>query len=104
MEYTRKIDWQINHGVKTELVKRCIDVSKVCISTTKGNVEIKGQMQFTGQGVNIYDSPTTIASMLRKLELAIRAISYVRGVKFQFDSWKRMGSHWEYNPPKREKD
>jgi len=100
MDYSRKIDWQINNSVKTELVKRWIDTSKVRISTTKGNVEIRGALEFIGQGINIYDSPTTIMNMLRTLELAIKAISNVRSVKFELTSWKKTGGHWEYTPRK----
>jgi len=100
MDYSRKIDWQINNAVKTELVKRWIDTSKVRISTTKGNVEIRGALEFIGQGINIYDSPTTIMNMLRTLELAIKAISNVRNVKFELASWKKTGGHWEYTPRK----
>ncbi len=100
MEYSRKIDWQINNAVKTELVKRWVDTSKVRISTTKGNVELKGSLEFTGQGTSIYDSPSTVMNMLKNLELAIKSLSNVRSVKFELDSWKKTGGRWEYTSPK----
>jgi len=100
MEYSRKLDWEINKNVKAELVRRWIDVNKLRISTTKGNVEIKGSLEFTGQGKNVYDSPVTVIHLLKNLESTIKALPTVKSIKFQLDTYKKTGTRWEYTSPK----
>jgi len=98
MEYSKKDDWQINKNVMERLVRAWIDTSKLKILTTKGNVEIKGDLEFTGQAKASIDSPIVIISMLKKLDSALKGIPRVRLIKYDFSSWRKAGAKWEYNP------
>ena len=93
MEYSARIDWQINNNVKQELTKRWIDISKLRISTTKGVVEIKGAISFTGQAGGDTEL-STIMNKLKNIDRAIRGINYVRDIHWKLDNWKKIGSRW----------
>ncbi|MDO8734579.1 MAG: hypothetical protein Q7K21_05425 [Elusimicrobiota bacterium] len=94
MEYDRKIDWQINNNVKIELVKRWINVQKLKITTTKGNVEIKGELDFTGSAAKDLEESAVI-SMLKTLDMALKGIPNTRDVKWNLDRFQRVGARWQ---------
>lgn len=87
MEYTRKIDWQINNDVKVELVKRFIDVQALRISTTKGVVDIEGELKFVGKDVEMKDIPF----YMRNVDRALRGITYLRDIRWKLIGWKKEG-------------
>ena len=100
MEYNQKDDWEINKHVLEFLVRAWFDTSKIRIATTKGNVEIKGNLLFTGQGKQNVDSPVVVMNLLKKVDSALKGIPKVRTVKYEFTGWKKSGIRWEYNPTK----
>lgn len=89
--------WEINVKVNQEFVKHFIDVSKVLISTTNGCVHIKGDLVFQGDKVD-EKSVVAVSSQLKNTERGIRAISGVKEVKFDFNTWKKISGIWQ---PKR---
>ena len=93
MEYDRRIDWQINNNIKIELVKRWINVQKLSISSMKGNVEIKGEIEFTGKLAQDRDR-TAVLNFLKMTDLALKGISNVRNVKWDITGWQRVGNRW----------
>ncbi|HAM39234.1 MAG: hypothetical protein A2474_08215 [Elusimicrobia bacterium RIFOXYC2_FULL_34_12] len=93
VDFSRKMDWQINNNVKVELVKRWINVQKLSISSIKGNVEIKGEIEFTGKLAQDKDR-TAILNFLKMTDLALRGISNVRSVKWNITGWQRVGNRW----------
>ena len=94
MEYDRKIDWQINNNVKIELVKRWINVQKLKITTTKGNVEIKGELDFTGTASKDMEA-ASILNMLKTVDMALKGIPNTRDVKWNLDRFQRVGARWQ---------
>jgi hypothetical protein len=96
MEYDKKIDWQINNNVKTELVKRWVNTQKLRITSTKGNVEIRGDLEFTGKYAGEMDNAST-QSFLKTLDLALKGLPNLRSVKWQVTGWQRVGARWVPN-------
>ncbi|MBN1384847.1 MAG: hypothetical protein JW983_08205 [Elusimicrobia bacterium] len=94
MEYTRKMDWQLNNAVKTELVKRWVDTQKLRITTSKGYVEIKGELVFTGKLATDMDR-AAIISFLKTLDMMLKGLPNLRGVKWKLDAWQKVGVRWE---------
>lgn len=94
VEYDRKTDWQINNNVKIELVKRWINVQKLRITTTKGNVEIKGDLEFTGKALQDLEE-SAVMNMLKNLDMALKGISNLRDVKWNLDCFQKVGSRWQ---------
>ena len=94
VEYSRKIDWQINNNVKIELVKRWINVQKLRITTTKGNVEVKGDLEFTGKASQDMEE-SAIVSMLKTLDIALKGLPNVRNIKWELDCFKKVGARWQ---------
>ncbi|MDD5687818.1 MAG: hypothetical protein PHE88_08315 [Elusimicrobia bacterium] len=103
VEYSRKMDWQINNNVKIELVKRWVDVQKLRICTTKGNVEIKGSLEFTGRAAQDLEA-VAVMNLLKNLDLALKGISNLRDVKWDLDCWKKVGSRWQPAKVSKEKE
>ena len=93
MEYTRKMDWQLNNNVKTELVKKWIDVQKLRITAVKGNVEIKGVLIFTGKFATDMDN-AAIVSFLKTIDMALRGLPNLRSVKWNLSGWQKIGVRW----------
>ena len=94
MEYDRRIDWQINNNVKIELVKRWMNVQKLKITTTKGNVEIKGDLDFTGKAAQDLEE-SAVMNMLKTLDMALKGIPNLRDVKWNLDCFQKVGSRWQ---------
>lgn len=92
----------INKSVLERLVRSWIDVSKLRINTTKGNVEIKGSLEFTGQAKAGIDSPVVIINTLKKLDPSLKAIANVKTVKYDFSGWKKQGVRWIYAPSRQQ--
>ena len=90
-----KEDWKINNNVKIELVKRWINPAKLKINTTKGNVWIKGELEFTGKAKDEFTTPVVIVNVLKQLDLVIRAIPNVKSTKYEIVGWNRKGTKWE---------
>ena len=88
MEYSKKDDWQINKHVQERLVKAWIDVSKLRIYTTKGNVEIKGVLDFTGAGQVNMDSPIAVMNLLKKLDSSLKAVPKVRQISYSLTMYQ----------------
>lgn len=93
MEYTRKMDWQLNNNVKIELVKKWIDVQKLRITAVKGNVEIKGELVFTGKFATDMDNAATV-SFLKTVDMALRGLPNLRSVKWNLSGWQKTGVRW----------
>ncbi len=82
-----------NKNARAELIKHGVDTSKLSISCTKGIVEIRGTLIFTGRG----SEGTNIESLterIKTLERIIRSISYERGVVWRLDNWQKLGARW----------
>lgn len=92
LEYSRKIDWQINSDVKIELTKRWIDTSRLLISTTKGSVFIKGQLVFYGNKAAIEMADKL--SILKNMNSAIRGLRNVRSIRWKLDGFQLIGTQW----------
>lgn len=97
-EYSKKDDWKIICNVKTELIKRYVDVTKLKIDCTKGSIEIQGTLEFTGQGKWAMDTIQTINNALKKYDIVIRSLSNVRNLKWKLHSWEQKGRRWSYAP------
>jgi hypothetical protein len=93
MDFDRKIDWQINNNVKIELVKRWVNVQKLRITSTKGNVEIKGELEFVGKNAGELDN-AAIANFLKSLDMALKGLPNLRTVKWELTTWQRVGNRW----------
>jgi len=98
MEYSRKDDWQINKHVTELLVKRWIDVTKLRINTTKGNVDIKGALDFSGQEKANMDTPVVVINLLKKIDAALKGLPKVRTVSYTLVGWAKQGTRWAYAP------
>ena len=97
--YAAKLDWEINRKVKNELVKRGLNLSKIKISSTRGIVELRGELEFlTAQSKTI--SPEQVQLLLHQLDLSIRAIPGVKMIKWKIKNWQKMGTRWLYRPAK----
>ncbi|MEW6556818.1 MAG: hypothetical protein AB1349_05620 [Elusimicrobiota bacterium] len=94
VEYSRKMDWQINNNVKIELVKRWINTQKLRITTTKGNTEIKGELEFTGKAAHDMEE-VAIMNMLKNLDMALKGVPNLRDIKWDLDLFKKVGSRWQ---------
>lgn len=94
MEYSRKMDWQINNNVKVELVKRWIDVQKLRIASSKGIVEIRGALGFTGKNEQSMEIPA-IMGVLKTLDMVLKGLPNVRDVKWHLDNWQKLGVNWQ---------
>ena len=92
-DFDRKVDWQINNNIKVELVKRWIDVQKLRIMCTKGNVEIKGELEFTGKLAAERD-PTTVINFLKTLDLVLKGLPNVKSIKWDLHGWNKVGAKW----------
>ena len=93
MEYSTTIDWQISKTIKHELVKRYIDVTRLGISTTKGIVEIKGDMNFQVKADNEKEF-AAVAEKIKKIDIALRHVAFVREIHWKLANMKKVGLHW----------
>lgn len=93
VEYSPKVDFEINKLVSEELIKKYVDVSKLRISTTKCVTEIKGELVFTGSLAGETD-PGVILNMMRKIDLGLKSITYLRDVRWKLENWEKKGSKW----------
>ena len=98
MEYSKRDDWQINKHVLEVLVRCWVETRKLRINTTKGNVDIKGELEFTGQGKANIDSPVVVINILKRIDSGIKAIPKVKSVIYSVAGWKKHGNRWMYAP------
>ncbi len=97
-EYQKKDDWKIIKHVQADLVRKYIDITKLKINSTRGNVEIGGMLEFTGQARGAMDSVMTISNALKNMNVGLRSISNLRTIKWKLQGWELRGQKWNYAP------
>lgn len=93
VEYNARIDWQISHDAKKELVRRFVDITKLRVSCTKGIIEISGDLAFSLKSKEDTEVQVLVAK-LKSIDSTLRAITYVRDVQWRLESWKKSGQRW----------
>lgn len=93
VEYSARTDWKINVMARDELVKKWVDVSKLRVSTTRGVIEIAGELVFVGKAAEDVELLSLI-NRLRAIDRSLKMIYGVRDVKWNLSNWKKTGSRW----------
>jgi hypothetical protein len=91
-------DYRINAFVRTVLVRRWIDTSRVDFGTSNGVVYLRGILRQTYGRKHLEESQQEIdnlLSLIRKLEREIRTIPGVRDVVFKFDNFEKRAGQWK---------
>ncbi|MEW5766951.1 MAG: BON domain-containing protein [bacterium] len=87
-----KEDWAINVEVRSELVKRWIDVRKISISTVSGVVHLKGSVVFREDKDFSYREKPQI---MKQLEEVIKRLPGVKAIKFRLANWVKVDGCWQ---------
>lgn len=85
-------DWEINSRIRAELIKRRIDMRRVEVMTTGGVVYIKGRLGFR---LSSKTKQEDIPQILEKLEIDLRRMPGVKGIKILFSNWRKKEDKWE---------
>ena len=93
MNYSSSIDWQINCGVRQEMVRRRVDLANIQISSVRGIVQISGDLKFADYTIEKMDV-MEVFNRMRTLDRCLRGIGMVRDVQWRFQNWLKTGSHW----------
>ena len=93
VEYSPRIDWQINNTVTHELVKKKINMNKIRVSTTKGVVEISGELSFENRDVEEMEV-MDVFNRMKIIDRVIRAVAYVRDLQWRLNNWTKVGVRW----------
>jgi Mg2+/Co2+ transporter CorC len=91
-------DYRINAFVRSVLVRRWIDTSRVDFGTSNGVVYIRGILrQIYGRKYLEEDEEEmdNLLPLVRKVEKDIRTIPGVRDVVFKLDNLEKRGGQWK---------
>ncbi len=94
-------DWDINVAVRRVLVKHGVDVRQVLFNSIGGIVYLKGVFSFFLGGIIDHMEPESIrkqhemeALQMKRIELEIKKIREVKGIKFNISNWTKAGQIW----------
>jgi len=90
-------DYRINAFVRSVLVRRWIDTSKVDFGTSNGVVYLKGilrQVYGKKDSGEVDEQKDNLLSLVLKTEKEIRTIPGVRDVVFKLDNFEKRGGSW----------
>lgn len=91
-------DYRINAFVRSVLVRRWIDTSRVDFGTSNGVVYVRGILrQIYGRKQLEEDQREVdnLIALLRKVEKEIRTIPGVKDVIFKFDNFEKRAGQWK---------
>ncbi len=89
-------DYRINAFVRSVLVKRWIDTSRVDFGTSNGVVYVRGILRQTygKRQLERIDEVDELLGLVRRLEREIRNIPGVRDTVFKLDNFEKKGGRW----------
>ena len=91
-------DYRINAFVRSVLVKRWIDTSRVDFGTSNGVVYVRGilrQVYGRKQLEEDDEEVDNLLALVRKVEKEIRRIPGVRDIVFKLDNFEKRGGQWK---------
>jgi len=91
-------DYRINAFVRSVLVKRWIDTSRVDFGTSNGVVYVRGilrQVYGRKQLEEDEEGLDNLLALVRKVEKEIRTIPGVRDIVFKLDNFEKRGGQWK---------
>jgi len=91
-------DYRINAFVRSVLVKRWIDTSRVDFGTSNGVVYVRGilrQVYGRKQLEEDDEEVDNLLALVRKVEKEVRTIPGVRDVVFKLDNFEKRGGQWK---------
>jgi hypothetical protein len=91
-------DYRINAFVRSVLVKRWIDTSRVDFGTSNGVVYVRGilrQVYGRKQLEEDDEEVDNLLALVRKVEKEIRTIPGVRDIVFKLDNFEKRGGQWK---------
>lgn len=92
-------DLEINRSVRRVFVKHWIDLGRISVRTTRGNVMLYGTLQRIESHREDL-RPTTVEQMMYE----IRRIKGLHLVRSHFDNWVSESGHWKPLDTKRTSD
>ncbi len=87
----RQNDRDLVLRVKNELVKRWVDLVRLEVHVSRGQVELRGKLVFEGFG---HMSDSEMQTRLIILDPAVRAVQGVVGVQWRLKDWTKQGTRW----------
>ncbi len=88
-------DYRINAFVRSVLVRRWIDTSRVDFGTSNGVVYLKGMFRQTyRRKTSEDDGIDDILGVVHRLEKDIRSIHGVKDVVFRLSNYEKKGGKW----------
>ncbi|MFH0778824.1 MAG: hypothetical protein V2A71_09360 [Candidatus Eisenbacteria bacterium] len=90
-------DYRINAYVRSVLVKRWIDTSRIDFGTTNGIVYLKGILRqvYGKQADQQNEEVDYLLGLVHKLEKELKTIPGVRDVVFRLDGFEKKGAQWK---------
>ena len=91
-------DYRINAFVRSVLVKRWIDTSRVDFGTSNGVVYVRGilrQVYGRKQLEEDEEGLDNLLALVRKVEKEVRTIPGVRDIVFKLDNFEKRGGQWK---------
>ena len=89
-------DYRINAFVRSVLVRRWIDTSRVDFGTSNGVVYLKGMFRqiYRRKPSEEEEGVDDLISVVHRLEKDIRSISGVKDVVFRLSNFEKKGGRW----------
>ena len=89
-------DYRINALVRSVLVKRWIDTSRVDFGTSNGVVYVRGILRQTygRRQLERIDEADELLGLIRRIERELRFIPGVKDVVFKLDNFEKKGGRW----------
>ncbi|KPJ59182.1 MAG: hypothetical protein AMJ46_12155 [Latescibacteria bacterium DG_63] len=90
-------DYRINAFVRSVLVKRWIDTSRVDFGTSNGVVYLRGLLRQTygKRQLHQFDEVDELLGLVKRLEREIRSIPGVRDTVFKLENFEKKGGRWK---------
>jgi len=92
-------DYRINAFVRSVLVRRWIDTSRVDFGTSNGVVYLRGIVRQVYGRKQLEDEDNeevdSLLSLIRRIEKEIKSIPGVRDVVFKLDNFEKRGGQWK---------
>ncbi|UCF79747.1 MAG: hypothetical protein JSW03_05775 [Candidatus Eiseniibacteriota bacterium] len=89
-------DYRINAFVRSVLVRRWIDTSRVDFGTSNGVVYVRGLLRQTygKRQLERIDEVDELLGLVKRIEKDIRSIPGVRDTVFKLENFEKKGGKW----------
>ncbi len=94
-------DYRINAHVRSVLVRRWVDTSRVDFGTSNGVVYLKGMLRqvYRRRPAEETEELDPLLGVIRRIEKDIRSINGVRDVVFRLHNFEKKGGQWKRKTP-----